>query len=73
VNPDGRESDLTRISIDDVKKQWRNVQPEVITAFMTDDASVGVRGQEMWRTLAYWLLAMMGLESGFATWVGRQR
>lgn len=72
VNPDARESDLTRISADDVKKRWRNAVPDVITAFMTDDASVGVRGQEIWRTLTYWLVAMMSVESAFATWVGRQ-
>jgi hypothetical protein len=73
VNPDVRESDLTRITADDLKKRWRNVEPEVITAIVTADASIGIRGQEIWRTLAYWLAGMMGLESCFATWAGRQR
>ena len=73
VNPDASESDLNRIGVDEVKKRWRSVVPEVITAFMTADSSVGVRGQEIWRTLAYWLLAMMAIEACFATWVGRQR
>ncbi|WP_237729319.1 BatA domain-containing protein [Schlesneria paludicola] len=73
VNPDGRESDLMRISTDDLKTRWRSVEPEIIAAFMTTDSSVGVRGQEIWRTLAYWLAALMALESGFATFVGRQR
>jgi hypothetical protein len=73
VNPDARESDLNRIGVDELKKRWRGIEPEVITAFMTSDASVGVRGQEIWRTLAYWLLAMLAIEACMATWVGRQR
>lgn len=73
VNPDGRESELARISADDVKSRWRSVEPEVITAFVSDDSTTGVRGQEIWRRLAYCLAAMMGLESCMATWVGRQR
>lgn len=73
ANPDGRESDLARIGPDELKKHWRSVTPEVITAFTTADASVGIRGQEIWRSLAYALMAMMGVESCFATWVGRQR
>ena len=73
VNPDARESELARISVDDVKSRWRSVEPEVITAFVSDDSTTGVRGQEIWRRLAYCLAAMMGLESCMATWVGRQR
>lgn len=73
VNPDVRESDLVRISIDDLKSRWRSVEPEIITAFMNADSSVGVRGQEIWRTLAYWLIVVMAVESCFATYVGRQR
>ncbi len=73
VNPDARESDLAKISVDELKKRWRSVEPEIITAFVTTDESVGVRGQEIWRTFAFLLAAMMGLESCFATWVGRQR
>lgn len=73
VNPAAKESDLTRLPIDELKKRWRSVEPEIITAFVTADSSVGVRGSEIWRTLAYWLLAMMSIESCFATWVGRQR
>jgi hypothetical protein len=73
VNPNSRESDLGRISADELRKRWRSVEPEIITAFTTADASVGIRGQEIWRTLAYVILVMMAVEACFATWVGRQR
>src|SRR4029077_12707818 len=67
------ESELARIPVDELRKRWRSVEPEIIAAFASSDASVGVRGQEIWRSLAYWLLGMMGFEACFATWVGRQR
>jgi hypothetical protein len=73
ANPAAQESDLARIGIDDLKQRWRSVEPEIITAFVTADSSVGVKGLEIWRTLAYWLLSLMALESVFAAWVGRQR
>ena len=73
VNPDARESELARIPVDELRQRWKGAQPEIIVAFSTADASVGVRGQEIWRSLAYCLLAMMGFEACFATYVGRQR
>jgi hypothetical protein len=73
VNPDGRESELARIPVDELRKRWRSVEPEIITAFNSADARVGVRGQEIWRSLAFCLLGVMGLEACFATYVGRQR
>ncbi|MGE5190901.1 MAG: BatA domain-containing protein [Deltaproteobacteria bacterium] len=73
VNPDARESELARIPLDELRQRWPGVNPEIIVAFSTADASVGVRGQEIWRTLAYSLLGMMAFEACFATWVGRQR
>jgi len=73
VNPDGRESDLARIPLDELRKRWTSVEPEIITALASADASVGVRGQEIWRSLAFCVLGIMGFEACFATWVGRQR
>jgi hypothetical protein len=73
VNPDARESELARIPVAELQQRWRGVDPEIIVAFATADAGVGVRGQEIWRTLAYSLLGMMAFEACFATWVGRQR
>lgn len=51
VNPDARESELARIPVDELRERWRGVDPEIIVAFSTADASVGVRGQEIWSTL----------------------
>ena len=34
---------------------------------------MAVRGQEIWRTLAVGMLAMLVVETCFATWAGRQR
>jgi hypothetical protein len=73
VNPDARESDLTRISAAELKKLWRGLEPEIITTSTATDGHVDVQGQEIWRSLMYWMLAMLGTESCFATWVGRQR
>ena len=73
VNPDARESDLTRISVDELRQRWRGIEPEIITALTSAGTNVGVRGQEVWRSMAFCLLGLMGLESCFATWVGRQR
>ena len=73
VNPDGRESQLARIPVDELRKRWRSVEPEIIAALASADASVGVRGQEIWRSLAFCLMGIMGFEACFATWVGRQR
>jgi hypothetical protein len=73
VNPDARESEVMRIPVDDLRQKWRSVDPEIIMAFSTADASVGVRGSEIWRSLAFCLLGIMAFESCFATYVGRQR
>ncbi len=73
VNPDARESDLARITIDELRTRWRGVEPEIITGLTSSGTNVSVRGQEVWRSMAFCLLGMMGLETCFATWVGRQR
>lgn len=73
VNPDARESELARIPVDELRSRWRGVDVEFISAMTTSSGSAAVRGQEVWRTLAYCLLGMMACEASFATWVGRQR
>ena len=72
VNPDLREGDLTPIAADDLKSLWGNLQPEIIAADHADENTTA-RGQEIWRPLAFSLLALMAIEACFATWVGRQR
>ena len=72
VNPDLREGDLTPIAADDLKSLWGDLQPEIIAADHADENTTA-RGQEIWRPLAFSLLALMALEACFAMWVGRQR
>jgi hypothetical protein len=73
VNPDARESDLTRISADDLRRQWGGVAPEIVTLQTSATEHADLLGQEIWRSMTYWLLAILGVEACFATWVGRQR
>lgn len=73
VNPDARESDLARIPADELRKRWRGGDLEIISALSSSGSGVAVRGQEVWRSMAFCLLSLMGLEACFATWVGRQR
>lgn len=73
VNPDQRESDLAALTPEELRERWREVRPEIIRAFANADLSVGIRGQELWRTFACCLLGMLAVESVFAVFVGRQR
>jgi hypothetical protein len=72
VNPDSRESDLERLSADEVRKRFAPVAPEIISSG-AEDEPLSSRGQEIWRKLALGVLGMVVLEACFATWAGRQR
>ncbi|MGH7136503.1 MAG: hypothetical protein ACREHD_12240, partial [Pirellulales bacterium] len=73
VSPDRRESQLTRITPEQLRGLWGAFQPQVIPAVSAADAPVSIRGQEIWRTLAMGMLGLLVVESCFATWTGRQR
>lgn len=73
VNPDAKESDLRRISEEDVQALFGSFKPDVITPVTEDDAVTSVFRREFWRPLAMWLLALLAIEAAFATWCGRQR
>ena len=72
VNPDVRESDLTRITREALLKHWHPLVPDVITP-TNRGTSLALQGQEIWRTLAMGLLGLLCLESCLATWTGRSR
>jgi hypothetical protein len=72
VNPDVRESELGRISAEQLKNLWGTFEVDVISAG-GGDLSLATRGQEIWRTLAMTLLGLVVVEACFATWAGRQR
>ncbi|MEX0679449.1 MAG: BatA domain-containing protein [Pirellulales bacterium] len=73
VNPDRRESNLERISVDDFRGLWGALAPEVISIGTQGDTSLAVRGREIWRTLATCMLGLLVFEACFARWAGRQR
>lgn len=73
VVPDRRESQLARITPEQLRGYWGTFEPKIISAVSAADAPLAVRGQEVWRTLALAMLALLLVESCFATWAGRQR
>jgi Aerotolerance regulator N-terminal len=73
VNPDQRESNLERISVEDFSRLWGALEPEVISIGNQADASLAVHGREIWRTLATCMLGLLVVEACFARWAGRQR
>lgn len=72
VEPDTRESELSRVTADELRPLLGSLKAEVIEAFEGTDVPIAVRGREIWRSLASCLLAMLIVEAGFATWAGRQ-
>jgi hypothetical protein len=73
VNPDQRESNLERIKSEEFRGLWGALEPEVISIGSQGDASLAVRGREIWRMLATCLLGLLVFEACFARWAGRQR
>jgi hypothetical protein len=73
VNPQRRESDLARIGVEDFRALWGALEPEVISIGSRGDASLAVRGREIWRSLATCLFGLLVFEACFARWAGRQR
>lgn len=73
VNPDARESYLSRINADELRGEFGGLDVQVIPAVSGADLPLSVQGNEIWRSLAMILLAFLAVEAGFATWVGRQR
>jgi hypothetical protein len=73
ANPDPRESNLERISSDDVKKLLDPVDVEIASAKAGGSALFSPVGREIWRDLAGGLFVLLIIESIFATWAGRSR
>ncbi len=74
VQPDGREGDLRPIAEEEVKALFGGTDRiEVITPQAGAPLMLAVQGKEIWRSLAACLLGLLLVESGLATWAGRQR
>lgn len=72
VNPDRRESELERWPLEEFRRAWGVLEPEVVSLGGGADASLAVHGQEIWRTLAFGLMGLLVVEACFARWAGRQ-
>lgn len=74
VNPDRRESELKRISKEEITAKWgRFKDVHIVSRNGGSDEALDVRGQEIWRVLASAMFGLLIIESCFATFVGRQR
>ena len=73
ANPDPRESNLDRISADEVKTLLAPLDVEIASAKAGGSALFSPTGREIWRDLACGLFVLLLVESIFATWAGRSR
>jgi hypothetical protein len=74
VQPDPRESELRPIAEEELKALFGGSERvEVITPQPGAPLLLAVQGKEIWRGLATGLLVLLLVESGLATWAGRQR
>lgn len=74
VQPDRREGDLRPIAEEELKALFGGMETiEIITPQAGAPLVLAVQGKEIWRNLAACLLGLLLLESGLATWAGRQR
>ena len=73
ANPDARESELDRITANDLKKMLSPLKVEVASARGEGVDPFSANGQEVWHQIAWGLLVLLILEPALATWVGRSR
>jgi hypothetical protein len=73
ANPDSRESALDRIGEQDLKAMLAPLDPEIIAVRGDSVDSFAANGQELWHSLAWWLLGLLAAEPILASWVGRSR
>ncbi|MEW4570082.1 BatA domain-containing protein [Tautonia sp. JC769] len=73
ANPDPRESELGRIGRDELTELLRPLTVEVASARSGTDALSTPTGRELWRALAWGLLALMIAEPMLTAWIGRSR
>jgi hypothetical protein len=73
ANPDPRESDLARISSNDLKAMLRPLNVEVASVRGDGVDAFTAAGREVWQRLAWGLLGLLVAEPILASWVGRSR
>jgi hypothetical protein len=72
VNGDKAESDLTPLGDSELVGFLGNLRATIVHYAAGGDA-LAQQGKEVWRTFALWLLALLGIETLLAVWVGRER
>ncbi|MEM1354110.1 MAG: BatA domain-containing protein [Planctomycetota bacterium] len=71
ISFDPAESNLDPLTNDELTQLLKGVDLTLIE-LGADDGEGGLGGKEIWRTLAFGLLALLVIESAFAAWVGRE-
>jgi hypothetical protein len=71
VSPNPRESDLEPIADRELTGLLDPLDATIV--HYAGESSLSDKGHEIWRTLAMMLLALAGIETLFAVWVGRER
>jgi Aerotolerance regulator N-terminal/von Willebrand factor type A domain len=71
VSPNPSESDLEPISDHDLSAILDPLDATIV--HYAGEASLSDKGHEIWRTVAMCLMMMLGIETLFAVWVGRER
>ncbi|WP_152049490.1 BatA domain-containing protein [Tautonia marina] len=73
ANPDPIESELDRIGRDELTQLLSPLEVELASARSGTDALLAPTGRELWRALAWGLLALMIAEPMLTAWIGRSR
>ncbi len=73
ANPDPRESPLARLAVAELKTKLKPLTVEVAAPKGDPSSLFAPTGRELWRDAAWALLALLIVESAFATWAGRSR
>ena len=73
VNPPRSESDLEPLAESELAGLLGNLKPTIQQRYETVGANLSTAPREIWRSMATILLGLLGVESVFAVWVGRER
>lgn len=73
ANPDPIESELDRIGRDELTELLSPLEVELASTRSGTDALLAPTGRELWRALAWGLLALLIAEPMLTAWIGRSR
>jgi hypothetical protein len=70
INTDPAESDLTPLDRRDIEQILSPLEIDISRVGQLENSQADL-GRELWRTVLLWVIALVVVESAFATWVGR--